>query len=228
MAVRYDRDEAKKRILSTCVKLFIEKGYARTTSAEILKGADVSPGTFHNIYRTKSGVLTELTEFMFDNQFGISRKIVGSDADPVLLYCVETSVQLTLAELNENLRQIYVEAYTNPDVLDIINKKMSGTICGIFGKYLPEYGSGDFYELEIGTSAFMRGFMLYPCNVYFTLERKLSRFLGMSLSVFRVPEEEAERAIGYIASLDIRKIADDVMQYLFSALEMKFDFRLGQ
>ena len=228
MASRYEKEGSEKRILSACVKLFIEKCYARTTSAEILKGADVTPGTFHNIYRTKSGVLTELTEFMFDNQFGIARKIVGEDADPVLMYCVETSVQLTLAELNENLRQIYVEAYTNQDVLDIINKKMSGVIGEIFGKYLPDCETSDFYEIEIGTSAFMRGFMSYPCDNNFTLEKKLYRFLDMSLSVFHVPENEARQAVEYIASLDIRKVANDVMQYLFSALEMKFDFRLGE
>lgn len=228
MSNRADREGTKNRILSTCVKLFIEKGYARTTSAEILKGADVTPSTFYNIYRTKSGVLTELTEFMFDNQFGIARKIVGNDADPVLMYCVETSIQLTLAELNENLRQIYVEAYTNQNVLDIINEKMADAVAATFGRYLPGYTLTDFYELEIGTSAFMRGFMSYPCSVYFTLEKKLSRFIEMSLAVFRVPEDEAERAVRYIASLDIRKIADDVMQYLFSALEMKFDFRLGE
>lgn len=39
MASRYEKEGSEKRILSACVKLFIEKGYARTTSAEILKGA---------------------------------------------------------------------------------------------------------------------------------------------------------------------------------------------
>ena len=51
--------------------------------------------------------LTELTEFMFGNQFDISGKMVGENTNPVLLYAVETCLQLTLAELNENLREIY-------------------------------------------------------------------------------------------------------------------------
>lgn len=33
---------AKKRILTVCVKLFLEKGYRRTTLAEIIEKADVS------------------------------------------------------------------------------------------------------------------------------------------------------------------------------------------
>ena len=47
---------------------------------------------------------------MFGNQFDISGKMVGENTNPVLLYAVETCLQLTLAELNENLREIYVEA----------------------------------------------------------------------------------------------------------------------
>ena len=42
MARRYDREDAKRRILSVCVKLFIERGYEKTTTAEILEKADVT------------------------------------------------------------------------------------------------------------------------------------------------------------------------------------------
>ena len=76
-----------------------------------------------NIYHTKGSILTELTEFMFGNQFNISGKIVGESTNPVLLYAVETCLQLTLAELNENLREIYVEAYTVSENIELIHKK---------------------------------------------------------------------------------------------------------
>ena len=106
MARRYDSEDSKRRILSACVRLFIEKGYRESKMAEIIACADVSTSTFHNIFRSKDGVLEELTEFMFENQFGAAHKIVGKEANPVLLYAVETSIQLTLAELNEHLREI--------------------------------------------------------------------------------------------------------------------------
>ena len=44
MARRYDSKEAKRRILTACVRLFLEKGYTNTKVAEILKEADVPPG----------------------------------------------------------------------------------------------------------------------------------------------------------------------------------------
>ena len=42
---------AKKRILTVCVRLFLEKGYRRTTLAEIIEKAEVSYSTFQNIFR---------------------------------------------------------------------------------------------------------------------------------------------------------------------------------
>ena len=50
MARRYDSEDAKRRILSACVRLFIEKGYKRTTMNDIIHDADVSAGTFQNVF----------------------------------------------------------------------------------------------------------------------------------------------------------------------------------
>lgn len=112
MPRRYDSADSKKRITSACVRLFIEKGYRKTKMTDILSEADVSSGTYQNIFHTKDGVLEELVQFMFSGQFGAAKntlslsKKLGSNLkeDPALLYAVETSIQLTLAELNENLR----------------------------------------------------------------------------------------------------------------------------
>ena len=65
MTRRYDSEGARRRILSACVRLFIEKGYTNTKMTEIIGAADVSASTFHNIFQTKDGVLEELTDVMF-------------------------------------------------------------------------------------------------------------------------------------------------------------------
>ena len=114
MARRYDSKEAKRRILTACVRLFLEKGYTNTKVAEILKEADVSAGSFQNIFRTKDGVLTELISMMFSRQFDAVRPLAANAPSPVYLYAVETALQLALTELSENLRDIYVEGTPSP------------------------------------------------------------------------------------------------------------------
>ena len=217
---------AKRRILTVCVKLFLEKGYKKTTVAEIVQKADVSNSTFQNIFRAKDGVLTELVEFMFDNQFGMARRITDADLPPVFVYAVETAIQLTLTELNENLREIYIEAYTQNEASEYIFRQTAKELHGIFGSYLPDATERDFYDMEIGSASIMRGYMAHPCDEELTLEKKLRLFLTMSLRAYSVPKEEVEQVIRFVEGLDIREIAEQVMQKLFKALAMRYEFSL--
>ena len=217
---------AKKRILTACVRLFLEKGYKGTTVAEILREADVSASTFQNIFHAKDGVLVELVEFMFGSQFRMARQMAGQELPPVYVYAAETAIQMTLTELNENLREIYLEAYTQPEAAEFIHQNTSSELYRIFSPYLPGYTESDFYELEIGSAGIMRGYMARKCDKYFTLERKLRRFLVMSLSAYKVPEAEQERVLAFVAGLDVRKRAEQVMHQLFAALAMRFEFSL--
>ena len=68
----------------------MEQGFSNTPPKQIFEEADVSAGTFYHLYKSKSDVLADLTQFMFGNQFDVAGKIVGEGADPVLLYAVET------------------------------------------------------------------------------------------------------------------------------------------
>ena len=185
MARRYDSKEAKRRILTACVRLFLEKGYTNTKVAEILKEADVSAGSFQNIFRTKDGVLTELIGMMFSRQFGAVRPLAANAPSPVYLYAVETALQLAVTELSENLRDIYVEAYTFPATAEIIHRSTTAELQAAFSAYLPGCAECDFYEMELGTAGMMRGYMARRCDPTLRWSAKSA-----------VPEHEPECAAG--------------------------------
>ena len=208
------------------MKLFLEKGYKKTTLAEIIKKADVSYSSFQNIFRAKDGVLTELVEFMFENQFAMARSATGAKLPPVCVYAVETAIQMTLTELNENLREIYIEAYTQKESSEYIFRETARELYRIFGPYQPELTARDFYDMEIGSAGIMRGYMSHPCDEVLTLEKKLRLFLTMSLRAYGVPEDTVAQAIRFTEGLDIRGISENVMRELFKALAMHFEFSL--
>lgn len=224
---RYDSEDAKRRILSSCVRLFILKGYRETTLADVIAEADVSSSSFHNIFGTKDGILSELVDFMFDNQFETAELMLENVSSPAMLYAVETAIQIAITERNDNLREIYLEAYTHPDIAERIHRKTALAVAKIFRTYLPECSDSDFYEMEIGTAGIMTGYMARRCDIYFTLELKLERFLRMALGAYQVPKPEQDAIVSQICKLDICQIADSVMQKLFAALAMKFDFSLN-
>lgn len=166
---------SKKRILTVCVRLFLEQGYKKTTVSEIVHKAEVSNSSFQNIFRAKDGVLTELVAFMFENQFSMARSTAGRQLPPVCVYAVETAIQMTPTELNENLREIYLEAYTQKEASEYILRETAKELFGIFGPYQPEL----------------------------TLEKKLRLFLMMSLRAYHVPEAEIAQAVAFIEGLNM-------------------------
>ena len=226
MAVRSDGLQTEKRILQACVRLFLENGYRRTTMLQIFKEAQVSSGSFQNLFRSKDGVLLELVNFMFENQFGMARSVAGAELPPVYVYAAETALQITLTELNENLREIYLEAYTQEHLLDYIQRATAKELHRIFGPYQPGLTEQDFYELELGTAGLMRGYMAHPSTADFPLERKLEKFLTLALRGYKVPEEEVRQVLSFLAGLDIRGIAQKVMEELFRQLAMRYEFSL--
>lgn len=165
---------------------------------------------------------------MFGGQFGAARDIVGAELPPVYTYAAETAIQLVLTELHENLRDIYLEVYSLPNTSEYIFQHTARELRRIFGAYLPDYSESDFYETEIGTAGIMRGYMARKCDIHFSLEKKVERFLTVSLRAYRVPEEEQAEVLAYIGKINLRALADEVMQKLFAALEMKFDFTLAK
>ena len=165
----------------------------------------------------------------FDSQanlFSMARSAASTKLPPVYVYAVETAIQMTLTELNENLREIYIEAYTQKEACEYIQRETAKELYQIFGSYQPDLTERDFYELEIGSAGIMRGYMAHPCDAELTLEKKLRLFFTMSLRAYNVPEEEIGRVIRFVEGLDIRAISEQVMQKLFKALAMHYEFSL--
>ncbi len=210
MITREQIKDPKKRILTVCVRMFIEKGFKATTMMDIIREADVSSGTFQNIFRTKDGVLMELIRFMFENQFGAARRILADKQNPVLVYAAETAIQIAIAESNENLREIYVEAYTQPQLAEYIYQETSTELCGIFGELNPDWADSDFYESEIGSAGMMRAFMARRCDKYFTLRKKIRRFLDMSLKTYNVPQKQRDEAVAFAETMNSEQTTKDV------------------
>ena len=228
MYLRRDSSETKRKILTVCVRLFLEQGYKNTSVSQIVDEAGVARGSYLNLFPTKDKILLDLTETMFGGQFGMARSITDTKLPPVYAYAVETAIQLTLTELNENLREIYIEAYSLPETSEYIYLHTTAELKQIFSANFPDYSDSDFYEMEIGTAGLMRNYMARKCDIHFPLERKLSRFLTAAMRVYRVPEDELEQTVRFVERLDIRSIAERVMHTLFQTLAMHYDFSLQE
>ena len=85
--MRRDSSETKRKILTVCVRLFLEQGYKNTTVSQIVDEAGVARGSYLNLFPTKDRILLELTETMFGGQFGVARSIADSKLPAGLRLC---------------------------------------------------------------------------------------------------------------------------------------------
>ena len=139
------------------------------------------------------------------------------------MYAVETALQLHIAELTEPLRELYVMAYSLPTTAAYLYKSMTTRLKLVFGRYMPEAQLKDFYEMEIASGSLMRGFMSVPCDLYFTIEAKINRFLECSLKLYDIPKPQREAMITAISNIDLHAMAAGIVQKTVQQAEAGFD-----
>ena len=216
--------DPRKSILAVCARMFLEKGYHQTKVSEICKAAGISNGSFYHAFPSKDDILYEYVTFMFKNQFDMARNVVSTQTSPLLIYATDTAVQLALTDMDDNLRDMYLEAYNSPKISAYIFERTSTELYGLFKDYLPGYSESDFYELEIGSGGIMRNFMSVPTNKYFTLERKIRRFLDLSFEIYHVPKAERDEVIECVLLMDLKGIAQKVVNKLFKTLSVEYPY----
>lgn len=212
----------QQKMLRAAVALFLEKGYGKTTTAEIAEAAGMAQSSFFRAFSSKEALLLELVRRMFTGQFALAERHSGEE-DPVFLYAVETALQLHITELTQPLRELYVAAYSLPSTSSFIYQSTAGRLQTIFGAYLPEAEAKDFYEMEIASAGIMRGFMSVPCDLYFTMDDKLSRFLDCSLKLYNVPAQQRAAITVTVLKMDLHAMAADMIQKTIRQAEEGFE-----
>lgn len=206
-------------ILLAAAKLFLAHGYSNTSVREIAKAAGISANKIFYEMKNKEEILCEIVRYVLDGQFVATEKLLaGKTQDKVLFYAAETTLQLYMAESSENVRELYAAAYSMPRSMETIQHVITEKLENIFHDHLPDLETKDFYELEIASGGIMRGFMTVPCDMYFTMERKVHRFLETTFLIYRMPREKILEAVEFVSQFDYPTIAqkaiDDLMIYL--------------
>lgn len=93
----------------------------------------------------------------------------------------------------------------------------------IFGPYLPDAQENDFYEPEIASASITRGFMARPCDLYFTMERKLRRYLGCCFRIYKVPEEVYAPVIEAALRRNLKADAEKIIAATVQRAEAGFE-----
>lgn len=209
----------RRQILLTAANLFLSQGYTATTLRELARESDVNIGSLMHLFENKENILCALVSVVLDGQFNATQNLLKDTTDDkILFWATETTLQLYIAESGEQLRDLYLTAYSLPKSSDIIRHSIAERMSEFFLPYNPGYQEKDFYEMEIASGGIIRGFMSVPCDMYFTMDAKVTRYLETTFRVYRVPQEKAQEAIRFVSQFDFAQIAQNVVNSLLATL----------
>ncbi len=218
----YDLEAVKAKILHVAARMFLTIGYDKTTVLRIAAEAKINSGSVVYAYKTKENLVCELVKYVLEGQFAFTEQFLqGKTDDKVLFYAAETVLQLYMAESNEHARKLYNVAYSLPNSSEIIYHKITEKLEVIFKDVLPDWQTKDFYEREIASAGVMRNFMSVPCDIYFTMDRKVKAFLESTLLLYHVPKEKISEAIAFVSQFDFEPIAKKLINDMLDFLDKK-------
>lgn len=224
MSRPFNREKSKTRtlVLHSATKLFIENGYTNTRIKDIANDSGVGYNEIFRMFTDKDNLLSHLVDLVIEHQFEMSKKYLESSSDDkLLLYIFENVLQLYICELNDNIREMYAVSYSMPSTSHKIYSYVTEKIESVFKEYLPEYETKDFYELEIATAGIMRGFIVNPSTMYFTIERKVNRFIKTILKIYEVPKDKIDEVIKTIEQFKMRDYAKEVISTLYEYISIR-------
>ncbi len=193
-----------------------------TTVKELAADAGTNTGVLMRTFGSKENILAILVEYVLNEQFSYTEELLkGKTEDKILFYAAETTLQLHIVESNEYIRELYCAAYSIPATTQIIQQTITGKLENIFKEHLPNLETKDFYELEIASGGIMRGFMTIPCDMYFTMDRKIKRFLETTFKLYDVPEKKIQETIEFVSQFDFKQISEKLVNEMLEKVVEK-------
>ncbi len=214
--------ELYRKILTAATALFMQKGFEKTTLADIAKLSGVTKRVIIYEMNSKEEILGHLVTRFLDGVTEATISVTTKLTDDKLLTVMANEVlQIYMAEMNEDMRNLYLSGYSMPKTSEAVLKRRADMLYEKFGELFPNFALKDFYELEIATMGIMRAYMSVPCDMYFTMEAKIERLLTTMLKIYDVDKDTIGKVKEFIRKIDFETVAKKAVESVFNELEIK-------
>lgn len=214
--------ELYRKILTAATAIFMQKGFERATLMDISKLSGISKRVIIYEMHSKEEILGHLVTRFLDGvkeaSDAVSKKLTG---DRMLIFIANDVLQLYMAEMNEDMRDLYLSGYSMPKTSEAVLKRRTNIIYEAFSETFPTFEIKDFYETEIASMGIMRAYMSVPCDMYFTMEAKVDRLISTMLKIYDVDSKIVEETKEFMKKIDFEAIAKNTVADVFEELSIK-------
>lgn len=214
--------ELHRKILTAATALFVQKGYEKTSLTDIAKLSGVSKRIIIYEMNSKEEILVHLVDKFLDGvteaSDAVSTKLTD---DKLLIFMANEVLQIYMAEMSEDMRNLYLAGYSMPKTSEAVLRRRSEMLFDKFGYLFPSFALKDYYELEIATMGIMRAYMSVPCDMYFTLEAKTDRLLSTMLKIYDVEKQTLDEVKEFIKKIDFESVSKNTVDAVFEEFSIR-------
>ena len=141
MTLEEKRDLARSGIMKVSLELFLQKGYDKTTTRDIITQAGILNGSLYNRFKNKEEILISIVKDATETILSGSMDILKKHNNSLEAAIFPGAVQLYVSTLSPNVANLIYEVHCKRDAVNVfsdISKRW-------FEEFLTEYG----YKLPV-------------------------------------------------------------------------------
>lgn len=213
---------SRLRILTVASKSFLERGYSKTYPGAVCKEAGTTLGNLTCHFKKKEDLFAIFIQMLADFQWKLFLEYEDEGETPIMALCLELTAMVAMCEESEVAKDIYVNAYTNPKSLELIQQSDKLRAKEVFAEFCPDWTEEDFAEAEMLVSGIEYA-TLQQTSQSPPLEKRIAGAMNTILGIYHVPEERRRMKIEKVLSMDYRKygqrIFSEFKDYIEQTLE---------
>ena len=226
MAYRRKNNTTKLEIIQVASRLFLERGYSKTTIKAIADELDISTGHLMFYFPTKEHLLAVLIHMLCDFQWKTVQNHVQEGNTSLMAVCLELSTMATMCDDDEIARDLYLAAYTHPLTLEIIRKNDTERAKQVFGAYCSDWEHARFAAAEALVSG-LEYATLVTVGEPIPMDIRITEGLNCIMTIYQVPEEIRRTKIGKVLVMDHHALGKQVLEnfkrYVAETTEQAFE-----
>ncbi len=204
-------DLTKLEIIRVATRMFLDKGYSKTTIKAISDELGMSTGNLTFYFPTKEYLLSALVEMLIDFQWEEMKRETNEGISSVLAICFELTTVASACEEDSNIKDFYLSAYKSEITLDMIRRNDAKRAKDVFGEYCPDWTAEQFAEAEMLVSGIEYA-TLMTTESSASLEMRINGALNAILDIYNIPDDIREKKIKKCLSMDYRAAGKNVLE----------------
>lgn len=204
----------EQKMIYAGMTLFLEQGYERTTTAQIARKAGMSPASFSAAFENKEAAAAAPDADHVSLAVFPAAGENASQGGSVAAFAVchgDGAAAPYRGDAPSRCATCIVTAYSLPSTSDFINRSMTPRLRQIFSRWMKRADDSELFELELASAGVTRSYMSVPCDMYFTMERKIRRYLSCCFRIYCVPEKEYAPYVERVLQADLHHVAENIV-----------------